>query len=476
MPLSRLRLRIARGFALAFALALGVLAAGALGYLWREAGRRLEARLSAVANEVVAAVTRELQANPDSSLRFAVNEVVTEWPANDDAFGVADERGVLVAGVNRAQALDPVMGAWARARRATHLSATHGEQDYRVVAVPDVIVRERSRSWRFGVVAFASTEGMEDDAVLLVGALALAAPLIVLLSLVGGYALARRALAPVDELAASIRSTAPEDLSRRLPVREPRDEISALAVEFNALLDRLDEAQRRNRKFVREAAHQIRTPLTLVLGEAGHELSAPSGDAERMRATLTRVRSAAEQMRHRVDELFRLAEAQAGEQVRLEDDVELDGLVLECTDLMRGRASDLGRPLAIGRAEHVTVRGNLALLKEALVELIENGCRHAQPGAAVTVSSFGGDTVALLEVESTGEPFAMPGRTGGDVPEGLGLPIVDWIARAHGGQLRVSRDGERNVVTLQLPVTRSATAATAATAASAVAVDARRSV
>src|SRR5471032_1570261 len=105
-----------------------------------------------------------------------------------------------------------------------------------------------------------------------------------------------------------------------------------------------------------------------------------------MRATLGRIRTAAEQMRRRVDELFLLAEAQAGEKARLEDDVELDGLVLDCTDLMRERASALGRSLAIGRAEHSVVRGNAGLLQEALVELMENACRHGSSGIPITVS------------------------------------------------------------------------------------------
>jgi signal transduction histidine kinase len=449
MALSRLRLRLAGGFALAFALGLGLLAAGALGYLWREAGRRLETRLGTVADGVARAVAREINDAPDSSFAFAANEVVKEWPANDDTFGIADERGVLVAGINRAKALDPVMGAWARAPGTTHFSVSHGGQDYRAVAVPAVYPGTR-RTWRYGIVAFGSTEGIERDAELLGGGLAIAAPLIVLLSLAGGYVLARRALAPVGELRASIAGIAPSDLSRRLPTGGAADEISALAAEFNSLLERLDEAQRRNRGFVREAAHQIRTPLTLVLGEAGHALGATAPDADRMRTTLVRIRSAAEQMRRRVDELFLLAEAQAGEQVRLDDDVELDGLVLECTDLMRRRASDLGRTLAIGKAEHVVVRGNEALLKEALVELLENGCRHGKAGGTVTVSDYAGTNMAIIEVESAGEPFGLPSRDPSEKPEGLGLPIVEWIARAHGGGLRLARNGEINVLTLEL--------------------------
>ncbi|MGH7656117.1 MAG: sensor histidine kinase, partial [Gemmatimonadaceae bacterium] len=215
-------------------------------------------------------------------------------------------------------------------------------------------------------------------------------------------------------------------------------------------LQRLDDVQRRNRGFIREAAHQIRTPLTLVLGEAGHELAATSTTPDRMRATLSRIRTAAEQMRRRVDELFLLAEAQAGEKVRLEDDVELDGLVLDCTDLMRERASSLGRSLAIGKAEHVVVRGSAPLLQEALVELIENACRHGSAGAPVTVSSAAAAGGATLEVTSGGEAFVLAPRQDTGAPDGLGLPIVEWIARAHGGELKIQREGKLNVITMVL--------------------------
>ena len=320
--------------------------------------------------------------------------------------------------------------------------------DYRASGLRATLPRAAGPPLRFGVLAFSSIEGIDSDTRLLAGALAIGAPLILLLSLAAGYAMARRALRPVDELGRAIAGIAPTDLSHRLAVHDPPDEVAALAAEFNALLQRLEDAQRRNRGFVLEAAHQIRTPLTLVLGEAGHELAATGTTAERMRATLGRIRTAAEQMRRRVDELFLLAEAQAGESVRLEQDVELDGLVLDCTDLMRERASALGRSLAIGRAEHVVVRGNASLLQEALVELIENACRHGDSDAPVTVSCGATPGFAVLEVTSGGEPFVAVRPAVSGAPGGMGLPIVEWIARAHGGGLQVTRNGPLNVVTM----------------------------
>jgi signal transduction histidine kinase len=449
MALSRLRLRLAAGFAFAFLVALAILASVALGYLWNESTRRLDKRLDASADGVAAAVGRVLQESRDSSFARAANEVVREWPPGGELFAVVDEGGAMVAGVGPRDVIERMLAAWASAH-SPHFAVDKPGDDYRASGLHATLPRADGAPLRFGVLAFSSLEGIDSDTHVLAETLAIGAPLILLLSLAAGYGLARRALRPVDELATAIAGILPTDLSRRLPVGDPHDEVAALAAEFNALLQKLDDAQRRNRGFIREAAHQIRTPLTLVLGEAGHELAARSTTPDRMRGTLGRIRTAAEQMRRRVDELFLLAEAQAGEKIRLEDDVELDGLVLECTDLMRERASALGRSLAIGKAEHVVVRGSAPLLQEALVEMIENACRHGGADAPVTVSCAAAPGGASLEVTSGGEPFLMAPRPDSGAPDGLGLPIVEWIAVAHGGALQVTRNGSLNVVTMTL--------------------------
>lgn len=449
MALSRLRLRLAAGFAFAFLVALAILTAAALGYLWNESTRRLDKRLDASADGVAAAVARVMQESGDSSLAHAANEVVREWPATGDLFSIVDESGAMIAGVGARDVTDRMLAAW-RTAAAPRFAVDKPGDDYRASGLHATLPRSGTTALKFGVLAFSSIEGIDSDTHLVAEAFAIAAPLIVLLSLAGGYVLARRALRPVDELGVAIAAIAPTDLSQRLPQGDARDEVAALAGEFNALLQKLDDAQRRNRGFIREAAHQIRTPLTLVLGEAGHELAATGTTPERMRGTLSRIRTAAEQMRRRVDELFLLAEAQAGEKVRLEDDVELDGLVLDCTDLMRERASALGRSLAIGSAEHAVVRGSAPLLQEALVELIENACRHGDAATPITVSCASAPGGAQLEVSSGGDPFVLTPRPDAGAPDGLGLPIVEWIARAHGGELQVARTANLNVVTMTL--------------------------
>jgi len=459
MRVSRLRLRLAAGFALAFAVGIGLLATGALAFLTRESTRRFDAHLDGVGHGLLAALTREHDEVPDSSLRFVVGEVVAEWPDNGDTFLVLDDSGAVMASRDP-DGISARVLAGVAAASTTRFDIDRDGSDLRARLFDStIVIAAASPSTRRAVriVVVGSTEGIEADTELLGIAIVLGAPVILSASLLVGYLLAGRALAPVRQLTLDIANVAPTDLSRRLAPQHGDGELGALAAEFDALLGRLADAQKRNRQFVREAAHQIRTPLTLVLGEAELALDtvptvgtteAETG-AARLRATVSRIRTAAEQMRRRVDELFLLAEASAGEVVRLEQRVELDGLVLECTDLMRARAAVTGHSLAIGEAEPVIVLGNAALLQEALLELIENACRHGVPCAPITVScrAVQGRQEAVLEVLGDGAAFSdiiahgQPDNAQEQTHDrGMGLSIVRWVAISHHGRFEVAHE------------------------------------
>ena len=184
--------------------------------------------------------------------------------------------------------------------------------------------------------------------------------------------------------------------------------------------------------------------------------AAEHAEAQHLRATLGRVRTAAEQMRRRVDELFLLAEAHAGEVVRLEQEVELDGLVLECTDLMRERASSTGHALVIERADPVVVLGNAGLLQELLLELLENACRYGATTSPITVSCSDGEGgIALLEVGSDGAVFREHADSTDrlSTSEGrMGLSIVRWVATSHHGRFLVQHVQGRNMARIELPL------------------------
>ena len=449
MPVSRLRLRLSGGFAIAFSIGLAILAAGTLGYLWHESNRRFDARLQNIISGVATGLERELTETPDSSLAYVGEEVVAEWPPNGDGFLITDASGRLIATLDHENISSQILAASA-ANSHPRLYDIDEQPPIRALAV-DTTLSILLRPTRVRIVAFASSQGIEDDTEMLAALLLVSIPLIALISLVAGYLLSGRALLPVRALAANVAAIVPSDLSYRLTINGSKDELGTLATEFNALLDRLEVAQKKNRRFVRETAHQIRTPLTLVLGESEHALSNSDESYRRLCDAIVRIRLAAEQMRRRVDDLFLLAEAEAGEPLRLEEQVEMDGMLLECMDLMRARAASTGHGLEIGAADAAVVEGNSALLREAMLELIENACRHGTAGTRITASVVAENGTALLRVRSVGDEFALNTRDRKE-RDGMGISIVQWVVQSHNGSMSLVHDGEYNHVLIRVPL------------------------
>lgn len=440
MPLSRLRLRLGVWFAVAFLAGLFLLDLSLYGYLRLQASRRLNREVRARAEALSAAVLQEYLELPDSGLAAAAREALREWQGPTGAYVVLDSALVRVA------ALGPV--DWVEATRQP--GAIAGEWD---VALGEeksfrAVMVFHPGSPRFSVVAMGSAHGVEEYNEALALWLTVSALLVLLLGLGGGYVLSRRALAPIGELEEAIAGISPGSLGARLPVNTPADEIDRVRMQFNALLDRLEAAQAQNRKFLREAAHQIRTPLTLVMGEASLELQRAEGDGA---AVLRRIQLAAEQMQRRVDDLFLLAEVQAGTVPPLDETVELDGLLLEVADAMRGRAHQLGRQLRFREVATAAVRGNRGLLREALLELIENAVRHGTPDAPVELGLVVEGGVRVV-VASGGGPFVLTEVTSSTPEHGLGIPIVQWIAGVHGGHLESRHAAGTNEVSLVIPL------------------------
>lgn len=440
MPISRLRLRLAAWFGAAFLLGLGVLDVGFLTYAHRKADAKLTRETTGTALNLGQALQAERASRIGESARAVVAEVLGEWPAGPAVIAVFDAESRRLGARGDSGLLERLGSA---ARPADRL----GHRDLRVDAegaLRMAWMRDRSPDGLTVVVGI-STAGMQEDQETLVGWLVLSLPLIGLSATAAGYLLAKRALRPVREMAVALDAIDPERIDRRLPIGAPPDELDQFASHFNGLLDRLAGARDASRRFLAQAAHQLRTPLTVVRGESSLGLDRPRTPDD-YRASLRRINLAAEQMSRRVSELFLLAEAEAGERPALTDRVELDGLVMEAADLMRGRAAGLGRTLEFGAMEDVQLMGAEALLREAVMELLENACRHgsAEEPVLITVSRAGAR--GRVEVTNSGAPFP-DGPTGG-----LGLSIVRWVAEIHGGMVGIERHGLTNAVILDLPV------------------------
>jgi two-component system, OmpR family, heavy metal sensor histidine kinase CusS len=442
VPLSRLRLRLSAWFALAFLAGLTALSVTLFAYLRHQSSLRLTRSLRTSAVELADAVRFELWEAPSAGLPHAAREALVEWPPHQGTFVVYGADGVRLGERGDSMAL----------RRLPSVLAQGDTLTADILELEGFPLRQVTVSSqgapRFFVRGAGSTRIIHDESGTLALWLGLAPPLVLALSLVGGYLLSHRALTPIEQLGRDVAALAPSELDHRLPVGQPRDEIDDLAVQFNGLLERLQRVAHQNSRFVQQAAHQIRTPLTLVLGEAGLALERPRTPTEQRQA-LERILAAAGQMKRRVDELMLLAQAEAGDRPTMDESVELDGLVLECADLMRARAQGLGQRLELLQVDDVSVRGNEALLKEALLELIENACRYGGTGRPISISALRADGSAHLRVGSLHRPVAGAGSNG--QASGLGLTIVRWIASEHGGTLVQSQEDEGDVYQLVLP-------------------------
>ena len=433
MPISRLRLKLAALFAAAVLVAVSIVNITLYTYLRRDAESRFTRQLRVSALGVVAAFRQQ-----DSE-----GATLHEWPAGAEAFTITEADGEKFR--RGSQRLLAAIVQTASGRQIDEMWAVRLPNGVRarLTVVSDTV------SPAVRVVVARSTQDIEELGALLARWLLLSIPGVTLFALVAGYFLARRALQPVREMTSAIRQIEPDDLSRRLPVREPPDELDDLATQFNDMLLRLTRARERNRAFIAQAAHQLKTPLTIVRGESELGLDR-ARDPEEYRVTLQRVRRAADQMARRVEGLFLLAQADAGERPTLTDEIELDGLALEGADLMRGRAQRARRSLELDRVDSAVAHGNAQLLREALMELVENALKHGGDGP-VRISAYTEGDRAHLAVASAGPPIETPAQPRVD-GGGLGLSILRWIAAMHRGELTYAAADGVNTFTLTWPL------------------------
>lgn len=300
------------------------------------------------------------------------------------------------------------------------------------------------------VVGLTSEEGNETLARLR-NELLITGPIALLLASLAGYALAGLSLRPVESMRRRAAVVSAETPGERLPVPQTRDEIQRLAETLNGMLERLEIALERERDFVADAGHELRTPLALLRMEL--ELALRHGRSRE--ELLEAVRRSCEE----VDRLAQLAEdllliARSGREglpLRLET-LDASELLASVARRFAWRAEEVGRPIAAVAAPLAQVLGDRIRLEQALGNLVDNALRHG--GGKVRLSATSADGLVELHVADEGEGFpvgfisqaferfARPddARTRGGA--GLGLSIVRAIAEAHGGSAHVTNRQE----------------------------------
>jgi signal transduction histidine kinase len=283
-----------------------------------------------------------------------------------------------------------------------------------------------------------------------------------------GWVVAGRVLRPIGRITSVARDIQATDLSRRIELPGPDDELKQLGDTFDAMLARLDAAFAAQRQFVADASHELRNPLAIIRTNVDVALADPRADPEDLRHTIVVVKRASDRMARLVDDLLALARRQ--EPILEHEPVDLGVAVTEASDDFVVPAAARNIVLDRAIAPGVVVTGDRDALKRAVANLLENAVRLAPEGSRIRLATGGEGDQAWIAVADEGPGIAPEdqphvfdrfwradkGRSRADGGTGLGLAIVRQIAEGHGGQIRLrSKVGVGSSFVIWLPVAAS---------------------
>ncbi|NYF17838.1 signal transduction histidine kinase [Microbacterium sp. AK009] len=272
-----------------------------------------------------------------------------------------------------------------------------------------------------------------------------------------------RSFAPVERMRRTVDAIDPGDLGARVPIRGVDDEVDRLAGTLNGMLDRLEGAQLRQRRFVSDASHELRSPLATIRQHAELVRAHPDAETERQLADV--VLDEAERMQYLVDDLLLLARLDERGDVGTRTDLDIDDVLLAEASRVRG-ATTLN--VDTSQVHAARVRGNERLIARAIRNVVDNAARHARSGLAF--ASHASDTGVVVTIDDDGHGIAEAdresvfdrfvrldqGRDRDSGGSGLGLAIVRQVIVAHGGSVAVESaplGGARLII--ELPATAS---------------------
>lgn len=298
--------------------------------------------------------------------------------------------------------------------------------------------------------------------------LLLIVPFVLLLGAIGSYWLAAHAFAPVNRLTSIARRIEAGDLHERVPVPRSKDEVQRLALTFNEMIERLDKAFTRQRRFVADASHELRTPVAAIRSMTDVVLaqSAPV-KSEEYASVLRDVNAEAERLGHLISDLLALARTDENQVLLERELVRLDLLVADVAATTEPLAAERGITFEVLAHQPATVLGDEVRLIQVIMNLIDNAVAYTNAGGKVTLEVVVKYNNAFLMVRDTGIGIAKehldhiferfyrvdPARSRAAGNTGLGLAITEWIVLAHGGKISVESEvGKGTTFTVMLPI------------------------
>jgi signal transduction histidine kinase len=272
-----------------------------------------------------------------------------------------------------------------------------------------------------------------------------------------GWIVATRAVRPVHRIATAARAASQHDLSARVALTGPRDELRDLADTFDEMLTRLESAFDSQRRFIANASHELRTPLAVISTSVDVVLAKPAPTTNELTEMGHEVRTAAGNAEQLIDALLTLARNEHGLATRAE--VDLDAVADNAIEAVDRRDRQLHAAV-----QPAVVTGDPVLLERLVANLVDNAVRYNEPGGTIWISTSCVDGRVLLTVANTGPPVPPDAIEGLFEPfrrlsdrhgtgYGLGLAIVRSIAAIHGGEVvAAARSGGGLSVMVSLPL------------------------
>jgi two-component system, OmpR family, sensor kinase len=467
--LDSVRVRLTLWYSVVLACTLLLLSGVVYWIVARNLNVRTDADLVELANAFLVTFADEMRDVENAGFAGAAEESMLEHRYRDHVFAFVDSNGAIVARlrdlpISNQRAQSDADRIWASERFRSFAKSAWGSADHSFTTF-----RGHRDDYR-GYAKFFVTQGQSYELVILRSlhvqkdvlenlsiAFAWLIPLGLALAATGGYFLARKTLAPVAAMGAQAGSITAANLHQRLSVQNPADELGRLALSFNSLLDRLDQSFDRQRRFIADASHELRTPIAILSGEAEVALSQNSRSVEEYRESLTALHREAKRLARIVDDLFTLTRADSGQYPLSPQDFYLDELVASCVQSARTLAFSKNITLTLSASGELPIRADESLLRRLLLNLIDNAVKFSPPGSQVTVASHAAPGGFEVTVSDTGpgipeelrpriferffrvDPARSRAAAQNDGGAGLGLSIALWIAEAHHGRLQLAR-------------------------------------
>ncbi len=328
------------------------------------------------------------------------------------------------------------------------------------------IRKEGEGNWRGIVIQCA--EAIRDKITLLHTfglVLAISVLFIMAISAAGGFFIAQKALRPIQDISGAIDRVSESNLAERIADENVPDELKNIASSFNRTFGSLERAFSRQRQFVADASHELKTPLSVIISQAEVTLR-KDRDSQEYRIAIAAILEAASMMSLIIEKLLALARFSSDTFTLQMEDVRLNGIIDKSLKLLRPLAEKKRIVFNMPAGEEYSVHGNREALLETFVNIVDNAIEYNVPGGRITISVRKEGEFIVTEIADTG--IGIPegdlekvfdrfyrvdtsrSRRSGGI--GLGLSICSEIIRLHGGSIGIrSKIGEGTVVSVFVP-------------------------